>query len=50
MFERRIPEWLRHAPAPSMRGFAMLAGAEAVEPALLDDVLNSVVDAVQAAS
>jgi MFS family permease len=30
MFERRIPEWLRHAPAPSVRGFAALAGCEAV--------------------
>jgi ACDE family multidrug resistance protein len=26
MHERRIPEWLRHAPAPSVRGFAVLAG------------------------
>lgn len=30
MHERRIPEWLRHAPAPSVRGFAVLAGAEAI--------------------
>lgn len=38
MFERRIPEWLRHAPAPSMRGFAMLAGAEAVARGMLVSV------------
>ncbi|MGR3397107.1 MFS transporter [Pseudooceanicola nanhaiensis] len=30
MHDRRIPEWLRHAPAPSVRGFAILAGTEAV--------------------
>ena len=30
MFERRIPEWLRHAPTPSVRGFATLAGTEAM--------------------
>lgn len=30
MHDRRIPEWLRHAPAPSVRGFAVLAGAEAI--------------------
>ena len=30
MLERRIPEWLRHAPAPGVRGFAVLAGIEAV--------------------
>ena len=28
MHERRIPEWLRHAPAPGVRGFAVLAGIE----------------------
>jgi len=35
MHERRIPEWLRHAPAPSVRGFAMLAGFEAVARGIL---------------
>ncbi|MEK9734002.1 MAG: MFS transporter, partial [Paracoccaceae bacterium] len=35
MFERRIPEWLRHAPAPSVRGFAVLAGFEAVTRGIL---------------
>lgn len=30
MHDRRIPEWLRHAPAPSVRGFAILAGTEAI--------------------
>ena len=29
MHERRIPEWIRHPPAPSVRGFALLAGAVA---------------------
>jgi MFS transporter, ACDE family, multidrug resistance protein len=38
MHERRIPEWLRHAPAPSVRGFAMLAGAEAVARGILISV------------
>ena len=35
MHERRIPEWLRHAPAPSVRGFAVLAGAEAIARGVL---------------
>lgn len=30
MFQRRMPEWLRHAPTPSVKGFATLAGLEAV--------------------
>ena len=30
MFERSIPEWLRHAPVPSIRGFAMLSALEAM--------------------
>lgn len=38
MHERRIPEWLRHAPAPSVRGFALLAGAEAVARGILISV------------
>ena len=38
MFERRIPEWLRHAPAPSVRGFATLAGLEAVTRGVLISV------------
>lgn len=38
MFERRIPEWLRHAPAPSVRGFATLAGFEAVARGILISV------------
>jgi ACDE family multidrug resistance protein len=38
MFERRIPEWLRHAPAPSVRGFAVLAGFEAVTRGMLISV------------
>lgn len=38
MHERRIPEWLRHAPAPGVRGFAVLAGAEAVARGILISV------------
>lgn len=38
MFERRIPEWLRHAPAPSIRGFASLAGFEAMTRGILISV------------
>ncbi len=38
MHERRIPEWLRHAPAPSVRGFAVLAGTEAVARGILISV------------
>ena len=38
MHERRIPEWLRHAPAPSVRGFAALAGIEAVARGILISV------------
>ena len=38
MFERRIPEWLRHAPNPSVRGFAFLAGFEAIARGILVSV------------
>ncbi|WP_085307719.1 MFS transporter [Planktotalea arctica] len=38
MFERRIPEWLRHAPAPSVRGFAVLAAFEAITRGILISV------------
>jgi len=38
MHDRRIPEWLRHAPAPSVRGFAVLAGTEAVARGILVSV------------
>lgn len=38
MHDRRIPEWLRHAPAPSVRGFAILAGTEAVARGILISV------------
>ncbi len=30
MFERSIPEWLRHAPTPSAKGFAVLSALEAM--------------------
>jgi ACDE family multidrug resistance protein len=38
MHDRRIPEWLRHAPAPSLRGFALLAGTEAIARGILVSV------------
>ncbi|WP_158964418.1 MFS transporter [Chachezhania sediminis] len=38
MHDRRIPEWLRHAPAPSVRGFAVLAGTEAVARGIMISV------------
>lgn len=39
MHQRRIPEWLRHAPTPSVRGFASLAGAEAMARGILISVM-----------
>ncbi len=38
MLQRRIPEWLRHAPAPSIRGFSLLAGIEAIARGMLASV------------
>ena len=38
MHDRRIPEWLRHAPVPSVRGFAVLAGTEAIARGILISV------------
>ncbi|WP_170529229.1 MFS transporter [Ruegeria arenilitoris] len=38
MHERRIPEWVRHAPAPSVRKFGILAGFEAVVRGILISV------------
>ena len=38
MFERRIPEWLRHAPAPSVRGFARIGAFEALARGMLISV------------
>lgn len=38
MFQRRMPEWLRHAPTPSVKGFALLAGLEAVTRGILVSV------------
>lgn len=38
MHERRIPEWLRHAPTPSVRGFASLSGTEAIARGMLVSV------------
>jgi MFS family permease len=43
MHERRIPEWLRHAPAPSIRGFAVLAGTEAIARGILISVFPLVI-------
>ena len=51
MFERRIPEWLRHAPAPSVRGFATLAAFEAVARGILISVFPvAMYDALQDAA
>lgn len=51
MFERRIPEWLRHAPAPSVRGFALLGGFEAIARGILVSVFPvAVYNALQDAS
>lgn len=38
MFQRRIPEWLRHAPVPGVHGFAILTGTEAVARGILISV------------
>ncbi len=38
MHERRIPEWVRHAPAPSVRAFGLLAGFEAIVRGILISV------------
>jgi ACDE family multidrug resistance protein len=38
MFQRRMPEWLRHAPTPSVKSFAILAGLEAVTRGILVSV------------
>jgi hypothetical protein len=43
MHERRIPEWLRHAPAPSVRGFAVLAGTEAIARGILISVFPLII-------
>lgn len=43
MHERRIPEWLRHAPAPGVRGIATLSGIEAVVRGILISVFPLVV-------
>ena len=51
MFERRIPEWLRHAPAPSVRGFATLAAFEAIARGILISVFPvAIYDALRDAS
>ena len=51
MFERRIPEWIRHAPAPSVRGFATLAGFEAITRGILISVFPvALYDALQDAT
>ncbi|MBZ0130781.1 MAG: MFS transporter [Rhodobacteraceae bacterium] len=38
MFQRRIPEWLRHAPTPGVRGFAALQGFESIARGILISV------------
>ncbi len=39
MFDRRIPEWLRHAPTPGVRGFAILSGCEAIARGVMISVM-----------
>jgi ACDE family multidrug resistance protein len=51
MFERRIPEWLRHAPAPSIKGFAAISGFEAITRGMLISVFPvAAYDALKSAS
>ncbi|UWQ92778.1 MFS transporter [Aliisedimentitalea scapharcae] len=38
MQERRIPEWLRHAPTPTVRNFGILSGIEAIVRGILISV------------
>ncbi|WP_417432051.1 MFS transporter [Kiloniella sp.] len=38
MFQRRIPEWLRHAPVPGAKGFAVLSGIESISRGILISV------------
>jgi hypothetical protein len=38
MFQRRIPEWMRHAPTPGVRGFAVLGGLESMARGILTSV------------
>lgn len=38
MHQRRIPEWVRHSPVPGVRGFAILAGIEAIARGILISV------------
>jgi ACDE family multidrug resistance protein len=38
MLQRRIPEWLRHAPVPTVRKFAFLSGLEALTRGILISV------------
>ncbi len=35
MFQRRMPDWLRHSPTPNVRSFAILAGFEAAARGVL---------------
>lgn len=39
MFQRRIPDWLRHAPNPGLRGFALLAALDSAARGILVSVL-----------
>ena len=39
MLDRRVPEWLRHAPTPGVRGFAVLNGCEAIARGVLISVM-----------
>src|SRR5690606_37563527 len=39
MFQRRIPDWVRHAPNPGLRGFALLAALDSAARGVLISVL-----------
>ena len=43
MFNRRTPIYLQHSPAPSVRGFALLAGCEAGVRGMLIGVMPLVI-------
>jgi ACDE family multidrug resistance protein len=43
MHQRRLPEWVRHAPTPGVRGFAVLAGIEAIARGILISVFPLIV-------
>lgn len=43
MFQRRIPEWIRHAPAPGVQGFGVLSACDAAARGILLSVFPLVI-------